>query len=102
MVSKADLQAQLRNEQQQIMKGRLKDENPFDDSPAFRELCHACRVGDEKKAMEMINAGANLNARDAYDATPLILASLCGHYDLVVMLLEAGAMCERDTFQGER
>jgi len=29
-------------------------------------------------------------------------ASLCGHYEVVQMLLEQGALCERDTFQGER
>lgn len=29
-------------------------------------------------------------------------ASLCGHYELVQLLLESGALCERDTFQGER
>ncbi|KAF8472625.1 hypothetical protein BDZ91DRAFT_715455 [Kalaharituber pfeilii] len=29
-------------------------------------------------------------------------ASLCGHYDVVQLLLESGALCERDTFQGER
>lgn len=31
-----------------------------------------------------------------------IEASLCGHYDVVQLLLESGALCERDTFQGER
>lgn len=29
-------------------------------------------------------------------------ASLCGHYETVRLLLESGALCERDTFQGER
>ena len=29
-------------------------------------------------------------------------ASLCGHYEVVELLLESGAVCERDTFQGER
>src|SRR6201992_680995 len=29
-------------------------------------------------------------------------ASLCGHYEMVQLLLESGALCERDTFQGER
>lgn len=29
-------------------------------------------------------------------------ASLCGHYEVARMLLEQGALCERDTFQGER
>lgn len=29
-------------------------------------------------------------------------ASLCGHYEVIQLLLENGALCERDTFQGER
>lgn len=29
-------------------------------------------------------------------------ASLCGHFDVIRLLLEHGALCERDTFQGER
>lgn len=32
----------------------------------------------------------------------LAKASLCGHYEVVQLLLEAGALCLRDTFQGER
>lgn len=32
----------------------------------------------------------------------LFEASLCGHYEVCQMLLEQGALCERDTFQGER
>lgn len=32
----------------------------------------------------------------------LVKASLCGHYEVVKLLLEAGALCLRDTFQGER
>lgn len=31
-----------------------------------------------------------------------IQASLCGHFELVQLLLESGALAERDTFQGER
>ena len=32
----------------------------------------------------------------------LYQASLCGHYELVRLLLESGALAERNTFQGER
>lgn len=32
----------------------------------------------------------------------LAKASLCGHYEVVQLLLEAGALCLRDTFQGQR
>ena len=34
--------------------------------------------------------------------TPQGKASLCGHFEIVQLLLESGALCERDTFQGER
>ncbi len=71
-------------------------------SPRFQGLCDACRIGDLKGCQEAIAAGVNINARDVFDYTPLILASLCGHYEVVQFLLEAGALCERDTFQGER
>jgi ankyrin repeat/BTB/POZ domain-containing protein 1 len=32
----------------------------------------------------------------------LLKSSLCGHFELIQLLLENGALCERDTFQGER
>ena len=34
--------------------------------------------------------------------TPQGKASLCGGFEVVQLLLESGALCERDTFQGER
>ena len=92
----------LAQEQQDIKTGRLKDENPLDKSNDFRLVCEAARRGDLRLAQEQITKGVNINARDEYDYTPLILASLCGHFELVQMLLEQGAKCERDTFQGER
>ena len=36
------------------------------------------------------------------NATPLFYASLCGHVDVLRLLLQAGAACERATFEGER
>ncbi|KAK5636252.1 hypothetical protein RRF57_011964 [Xylaria bambusicola] len=77
-------------------------DNPLDLSEAFNELLEACRKGDLKRTQELISAGVNLNAVDKFDYTPLILASLCGHFELVELLLESGALAERDTFQGER
>ncbi|KAK8193712.1 hypothetical protein HDK77DRAFT_440013 [Phyllosticta capitalensis] len=102
VVAKYELEASLYEENQAIRAGKLKEDNPLDMSDDFRILCEACRRGDLKICQEQISKGVNLNARDQYDYTPLILASLCGHYEVVQHLLESGALCERDTFQGER
>ncbi|KAI9844080.1 MAG: hypothetical protein M1837_005793 [Sclerophora amabilis] len=102
VISKDQLEAQLHAENTDISTGRIKDDNPLDVSVDYKTLCEACRLGDLKLCQEMITKGANINARDQYDYTPLILASLCGHYEVVRLLLESGALCERDTFQGER
>ncbi|KAJ5607646.1 hypothetical protein N7537_004265 [Penicillium hordei] len=102
VLRKDQLEISLVNEKKLIKEGTIKDDNPLDLSEAFRELCSACRRGDLKVCQEKITEGVNVNARDPYDYTPLILASLCGHYEAVQLLLESGALCERDTFQGER
>ncbi|KAL9637788.1 MAG: hypothetical protein Q9204_001742 [Flavoplaca sp. TL-2023a] len=102
LLRKDQLEVSLHEEKRLIEDGRLKEENPLDISEGFNRLCEACRRGDLKLCQEMIRDGANINARDRYDYSPLILASLCGHFEVVQLLLEAGALCERDTFQGER
>ncbi|KAF3402415.1 BTB/POZ domain-containing protein 3 [Talaromyces pinophilus] len=102
ILRKDQLEIRLHNEKKLIHEGALKDENPLDFSEGFRQLCEACRKGDLKVCQEKISEGVNINARDSYDYTPLILASLCGHFEVVQLLLESGALCERDTFQGER
>ncbi|MCJ1249631.1 hypothetical protein MMC30_006857 [Trapelia coarctata] len=102
ILRKDQLEASLHEEKKLIETGRLKEDNPLDLSASFAKLCEACRRGDLKVCQEMVTEGANINARDQFDYTPLILASLCGHYEVVQLLLESGALCERDTFQGER
>ncbi|RAK74728.1 ankyrin repeat and BTB/POZ domain protein [Aspergillus fijiensis CBS 313.89] len=102
VLRKDQLEISLHNEKKLIKEGTIKDDNPLDLSEPFRELCNACRKGDLKVCQEKITEGVNINARDPYDYTPLILASLCGHYEVAQLLLESGALCERDTFQGER
>ncbi|OJJ38219.1 hypothetical protein ASPWEDRAFT_35828 [Aspergillus wentii DTO 134E9] len=102
ILRKDQLEVSLHNEKKLIKEGTIKDDNPLDLSEPFRELCAACRTGDLKVCQEKISEGVNVNARDPYDYTPLILASLCGHFEAVQLLLESGALCERDTFQGER
>ena len=100
VLSKDQLEASLHEEKRLIDAGRLKEDSPLDRSAPFARLCAACRQGDLKGCQEAILEGANINARDDFDYTPLILASLCGHFEAVRLLLEAGALCERDTFQG--
>lgn len=102
VLKKHEIEAALHAEAQAISAGKLKEDNPLDLSESFRIFCEACRRGDLKVCQEKITEGVNINARDKFDYTPLILASLCGHYEVVQLLLESGALCERDTFQGER
>ncbi|CAI6339242.1 unnamed protein product [Periconia digitata] len=99
---KHEIEVALANEARAISSGKLKEDSPLDTSEEFRLFCEACRRGDLKVCQEMLQANIQINARDIYDYTPLILASLCGHYEVIQLLLENGALCERDTFQGER
>ncbi|KAF2434770.1 BTB/POZ domain-containing protein [Tothia fuscella] len=102
VLRKTEIEAALFAENEAISAGRLKEDNPLDLTDDFSIFCEACRRGDLKVCQEKITAGVNINARDTFDYTPLILASLCGHYEVVRLLLESGVLCERDTFQGER
>lgn len=72
-IGKAQLEASLHNEKKLIEAGRLKDENPLDMSENFSALCEACRRGDLKTCQEVVVTGVNINARDRFDYTPLIL-----------------------------
>ena len=73
VLGKHQLEKALYEEHQAISSGRLKEENPLDTSADFRWLCEACRRGDLKVIQERIGKGININARDEFDYTPLIL-----------------------------
>ncbi|KAL7818279.1 hypothetical protein V8C26DRAFT_52499 [Trichoderma gracile] len=102
VLKKHELEGKLGEESLLIKSGVLRDENPLDTSAEFHEFLLACRRGDLRKCQELIGMGVNINGKDKFDYTPLIIASLCGHYELVQLLLESGALAERNTFQGER
>lgn len=79
VLRKDQLEISLHNEKKLIKEGTIKDDNPLDLSEPFRDLCNACRKGDLKVCQEKITEGVNVNARDPYDYTPLILVSIpCG------------------------
>ncbi|KAK7750432.1 hypothetical protein SLS62_007621 [Diatrype stigma] len=94
VLRKHELEAKLKDDIELVRSGVLRDDNPLDLSEEFNELLGACRHGNLKRVQELISAGVNLNGKDRFDYTPLIL--------LVELLLESGALAERDTFQGER
>jgi len=76
---KTDLEIALREERLDIAAGRLKEDSPLDTSRQFREFCEICRRGDVKACEEYITNGININARDRFDYTPLILVSSSHH-----------------------
>lgn len=73
VLKKHEIEAALASEAQAISSGQLKEDNPLDLSEDFRVFCEACRRGDLKVCQEKISAGVNINARDRFDYTPLIL-----------------------------
>lgn len=75
LLRKDQLETSLYNERQLVKAGKLKEDNPLDFSEGFQELCEACRRGDLKVCQEKIIEGVNINGRDLFDCTPLILVS---------------------------
>ncbi|KAL2198527.1 hypothetical protein P885DRAFT_33069 [Corynascus similis CBS 632.67] len=101
-IRKFDLEAKLKDDHQLIRTGVLRNDHPLDTSEDFRDFLQACRRGDLKRCQELISAGVNINAKDQFDYTPLVIASLCGHFELVQLLLESGALADPDSFERER
>jgi ankyrin repeat protein len=59
---------------------------------ASKEVIKAAKSGDAKRVQELLRTdGALLNARDKDGSTPLHCAAWKGHYEIVELLLEAGA-----------
>ena len=54
-------------------------------------LHFAARIGDLKFAKHCIKSGTDVNKRDKYGNTPLYYATVNGHFEIVKLLLEAGA-----------
>lgn len=118
VLRKHELEAKLKDDVLLVQSGAIREDNPLDTSSEFEKFLEACRRGDLKTCQELISEGININAKDSFDYTPLIIvgpclhvrfdrctcipqcimfvadvstkASLCGHFELVQLLLEAG------------
>jgi ankyrin repeat protein len=78
-IGKFELEAKLKDDNQLIRTGVLRNEHPLESSDEFLDFLQACRRGDLKRCQELISAGVNINAKDQYDYTPLVLVS-CHQY----------------------
>ncbi|XP_059142453.1 ankyrin repeat and BTB/POZ domain-containing protein 1-like isoform X2 [Physella acuta] len=66
-------------------------------------MFYACKSGDLQRLQYLVDIKeVEIDLRDKWDSTPLYYACLCGHRDIVEYLLERGAKCEANTFDGER
>ncbi len=75
VLRKHELEAKLKDDIELVRSGVLRDENPLDQSDEFNELLSACRYGNLRRVQELISAGVNLNGKDRFDYTPLIIVS---------------------------
>ncbi len=74
-MAKGQLEAKLKEEHELINRGVLREENPLDLSEDFSRFLEACRRGDLKQCQHYISAGVNINGKDEFDYTPLIIVS---------------------------
>lgn len=72
VLRKFELESKLKDDNQLIRSGVLRNDHPLDTSPEFAEFLLACRLGDLKRCQELISAGVNINAKDEFDYTPLV------------------------------
>lgn len=75
VLKKFELEGALAQENLMIKSGVLRDENPLDTSEEFNEFLVACRHGDLRKCQELISEGVNINGKDKFDYTGLIIVS---------------------------
>ena len=64
------------------------------------QLIRAAKNGDDKKIIELISSGADVNSTDIAGFTPLICAAKNGHIKCAKILLENGAFINSQCNQG--
>ncbi len=55
------------------------------------KLLAAAEKGETRQVETLLSKGADINLRDEYERTPLMISAYNGHTDIVALLLEAGA-----------
>jgi ankyrin repeat protein len=63
-------------------------------------LMEAARRAHNDIAIELINAGADVNAKDSYGATPLIFAGISGATEVMEALIKKGADVKAKNYMG--
>ena len=63
-------------------------------------LMEAARRAHSDIAIELLNAGAEVNAQDSYGATPLIFAGISGASEVMVTLIRKGANVNAKDYMG--
>lgn len=76
VLRKDELEAKLKHDTQLVKTGVIREDNPLDTSDEFNAFMEACRRGDLRTCQQLISNGVNINAKDAFDYTPLIIVSL--------------------------
>lgn len=66
------------------------------------DIYEAARAGDVDRLKHLLEQGVNVNVRDAWDSVALYYACLAGHLDAARLLMECGAICSENTFDGDR
>lgn len=75
VLRKFELEAKLKDDNQLISTGVIRNDHPLETSKEFNQFLLDCRRGDLKRCQEAISSGININAKDNYDYTPLVLVS---------------------------
>lgn len=66
-------------------------QTPATNGASDNALLDAAQSGDLRGVTKALGQGANVNAKNRYSSTPLILAALGGHVDIVKLLVDRGA-----------
>ena len=70
---------------------------------ATAALFYAARTGDTSRVAYLLETSAAVvDAFDGFQSTPLFYAALCGHEEVCKLLLDSGAKCDKQTYDGER